>query len=109
MMIGIILKIQEVVFVKIIQPSNSDRKADLLARADVHFNSFWLKGFKILRDKLTGKEYVTPPSYKAGVYWRPLFRTDSTSDWQEIHRFILDQFNQHLMKEAVDQIQEEST
>jgi len=73
----------------------------VIARADVTFDWFILKGFKILRDNKTGKEYVTPPSYQAGLFWRPLFRTNSPADWEKLQRLILEQYNQKLMQESV--------
>lgn len=73
------------------------------ARADVHFEGFWLKGFKVIQDPETKKEYVTPPSYSSPQGWRTLFKTDSPEDWQEIQRRILEKYNQTLMKEAADE------
>lgn len=75
----------------------------VIARADVTFDWFILKGFKILRDNQTSKEYVTPPSYQAGPFWRPLFRTNTPGDWEILQRLILEQYNQKLMQEAVDE------
>jgi len=62
---------------------------------------FWLKGFKIIRGKEPNKEYVTPPSYQAGQYWRELFHTDSPDDWQEIQRRILQENFAHQVNESV--------
>lgn len=73
----------------------------VIARADVHFEGFLLKGFKVIRDEKTNKEYVTPPSYLAGVFWRPLFKTDSLEDWQEIQRRILQEYDHFLMSESL--------
>ncbi len=70
------------------------------ARIDVHFEGFWLKGFKVIQDSETRKEYVTPPSYLAGTFWRPLFKTDSKEDWQEIQRRILEEYGMAQMNEA---------
>lgn len=74
------------------------------ARADVHFEGFWLKGFKILLAKDTHKEYVTPPSYNTLKGWRPLFRTDTEKDWEIIYKTILDSYNHHLLQESADEI-----
>ena len=71
------------------------------ARADVHFEGFWLKGFKVLFDESASREFVTPPSYLSSQGWRPLFKTDSPGDWQEIQRRILETFNEEQMKEAL--------
>lgn len=76
------------------------------ARADIHFDGFLLKGFKILQDEETKKEYVTPPSYQAGNFWRPLFKTDSPDDWQEIQRRVLTKFNQVQIEEVANEIKE---
>ena len=75
----------------------------VIARADVHFEGFLLKGFKVIRDEKKNKEYVTPPSYLAGAFWRPLFKTDSLEDWQEIQRRILEEFSTQQMKESLDE------
>lgn len=75
----------------------------VLARADVHFEGFVLKGFKILLDHQKHKEYVTPPSYKSLMGWRPLFKTDEPEEWQEIQRQILDAYNTHLMNEVTEE------
>lgn len=71
------------------------------ARADVHFEGFVLKGFKVLFDSERHKEYVTPPSYHSFMGWRPLFKTDTLEDWQEIQRRILDEYNTRLMNESI--------
>lgn len=90
------LKIIEIKFVK-------TKSESVLARADIHFDGFWLKGFKILRNK-ERKEYVTPPSYFAQHKgWRKLFETDSLEDWQMIQRRVLEDYNVHLMKESIDE------
>lgn len=90
------LKIIEITFVK-----TSSTKVK--ARADVHFDGFILKGFKIFQDEITKKEYVTPPSYLSPAGWRPLFKTDFLEDWQEIQRRILEEFNTQQMKESLDE------
>ena len=78
------------------------------ARADVHFEGFWLKGFKVLQDEETRKEFVTPPSYQSPSGWRMLFKTDSPKDWQEIQRRILEEYNTNLMKETVNDLDKEN-
>ena len=88
------MKIIDVTFLK----SSSDT---VLARADVHFEGFILKGFKVLKDNKSNKNYVTPPSYRAGVYWRPLFRTDSPEDWKTISERILKEYEESLIKEFI--------
>jgi hypothetical protein len=49
---------------------------------------------------------VTPPSYLAGNFWRPLFKTDSPEDWQEIQRQVLKKFNEYLIDETVNETAE---
>jgi hypothetical protein len=78
------------------------------ARADVHFEGFWLKGFKVVWSDKDSKDFVTPPSYLSGMGWRPLFRTDSPETWQEIQRQILDRYNLWLMESAAEGIKEEA-
>lgn len=78
------------------------------ARADVHFDGFWLKGFKIIQDAETKREYVTPPSYQSPHGWRGLFKTDLPEDWEKIQRRILEEYNHHLMQEITDGISEET-
>jgi len=80
----------------------------VLARADVHFEGnhvrdegFHVKGFKIFRDEKTGKEYVTPPSYLAGKYWRPLFRLDSADEWHTLQAQIIEAYNNKLIEESM--------
>jgi hypothetical protein len=80
------------------------KSESVVARADVHFEGFWMKGFKVMREKETSKEFVTPPSYRAGMYWRPLFRTDDAKDWQEIQRRILEKHNEEQIGETVEDI-----
>lgn len=89
------MKILEIQLIK----AKSDK---VQARADVHFEGFWLKGFKVVRDLEKKKEYVTPPSYFSQQGWRALFKTDSLEDWQEIQRRILEEYTLSLMKEAVE-------
>lgn len=95
------LKILGVEFVR----TKSDK---VRARADVHFEGFWLKGFKVIQDKESKKDYVVPPSYQSPKGWRVLFRTDSREDWQEIQRRILEEFNLYEMRETADEVSEES-
>lgn len=90
------MKILEVQIVK-------TKSEKVRARADVHFDGFILKGFKILQDEDTKKEYVTPPSYLSPSGWRALFKTDLPEDWQEIQRRILEEYNLNQMKEVVDE------
>ena len=90
------LKIIEVTFVKA-------QKGKVIARADVHFDGFVLKGFKIIKDP-SGKEYVTPPSYKSGMGWRKLFTTDSKDEWQKIQARIHGDFNKKQMRESIDEM-----
>lgn len=88
------MKILEVTFLE----SSSEK---VLARADVHFEGFLLKGFKVLRNLETLQEYVTPPSYLSKNGWRPLFRTDKKEDWQEIQERILKEFNQKQIEDSL--------
>ena len=86
------MKILEVTFLE----STSEKVS---ARADVHFEGFILKGFKVIRDNKKREEYVTPPSYHSGKGWRPLFKTDKLEDWQEICKRILEEFNKKQINE----------
>lgn len=95
------MKIVEMKFQKI---SNED--TEVVARVDIHFDWFWLKGFKVIRGRDSNKEYVTPPSYRSPKGWRSLFSTDNEVDWQQIVASVLSRYNEHLMKDTVDQIQE---
>ena len=90
------MKILEVTFLE----SKSEK---VLARADIHFEGFLLKGFKVLQDSVTKKEYVTPPSYKAGIYWRPLFKTDKLDDWTYIQQEVLNAYNKKQMDESMQE------
>jgi len=72
------------------------------ARADVHFEGFWLKGFKIIKDLTTRSEFVTPPSYLSPRGWRPLFKTDSIEEWYEIRSQILEDYNNFQIKDSVN-------
>ena len=94
------LEILEVNFVSV-------KSENVLARADVQFNGFLLRGFKIILDRKTNKGYVTAPSYSAGSGWRPLFRTDNKDDWVQICRRILEEFNLFQKKETEDEIKKE--
>ncbi|QQG41265.1 MAG: hypothetical protein HYV90_03785 [Candidatus Woesebacteria bacterium] len=97
----ITLEIKEIRFVPI---KSSNTKVKM--RADIHFNNFWLKGFKILTDN-SGKDFVTPPSYPTKFGFRQLFRTDDKSDWQKIHAEILRQYQDYLIKESANELPEE--
>lgn len=89
------MKILEVALVK-------TKSEKVKARADIHFDGFLLKGFKVIQDK-EGKVYVTPPSYQAGSFWRPLFKTDIEDDWKEIQRTVLDKFEKSQIDESFDE------
>lgn len=93
------MKITKVVIVK----TNSDK---VLARADVFFEEFILKGFKVLRDEKTLHEYVTPPSYLSKMGWRPLFRTVDPEDWRTIEKEITKTYKEEFMKESADELDE---
>lgn len=96
------LKIKEIQIIEV-------NKGQVLARADVCFEGFVLKGFKILRDKeLTGKEYVTPPSYKSPKGWRPLFKTDSKDEWNKICSAILKKYEEFLINKALEGVEYEN-
>ena len=92
------LHIKEVAIVK-------TKSEKVKARADVRFDDFELKGFKILHNEERGTDYVTPPSDQAGVYWRPLFRTEKESDWKRICQRILKEYDESLIREAVEEIE----
>ena len=89
------MKILEVALVK----TKSDK---VKARADISFDGFILKGFKVIQDK-TGKVYVTPPSYQAGSFWRPLFKTETEEDWKAIQQAVLDKFDKSQIDEVFDE------
>jgi hypothetical protein len=76
------------------------------ARADVHFDGFLLKGFKVIQDPITLKEYATPPSYLSHQGWRALFKTDLPEDWEEIQRRIIEEYNLNQIKETADEAYE---
>lgn len=90
------MKILEVMIVK-------TKGGKVVARADIHFEGFLLKGFKIIYDNEKKQEYVTPPSYFSGKYWRPLFKTDSKEDWNEIQQRVLDTFNTQQITEVMEE------
>lgn len=74
------------------------------ARADVIFEDFTLKGFKVLEDNEKKKLFVTPPSYKhISMGWRPLFKTNKPEDWQEIQRRILEDYEKHLINDSLEE------
>jgi DNA-binding cell septation regulator SpoVG len=77
-------------------------KGKVKARADILFEGFMIKGFKVIQDD-GGKTYVTPPSYNAAGFWRPLFKTESEEDWKEIQRKVLEVFNSQQLKEVSDE------
>lgn len=93
------MKILEVKFVK-------TKQGKVKVRADVHFEGFWLNGFKVFQDEETKREYLTPPSYPVGIFWRKLFKTDSLEDWKQIERKVIDEYNLWLIKESTDEISE---
>lgn len=93
------MKIISVSIVKTVSPK-------VKARADVEFDGFVLKGFKVIQDESTRKDYVTPPSYLSPKGWRPLFKTTNPDDWQEISRRIVQEYDLFLMKEATNQLTE---
>lgn len=88
------MKIIEIVLVK------AD-KGKVKARADIVFDGFTLKGFKVIQND-DGKTYVTPPSYQAGNFWRPLFKTESEEDWKEIQKKVLDKFTDKEIEETLE-------
>lgn len=89
---------------KILEVTFLESKSELvLARADVHFEGFLLKGFKVLKDPKTNKQYITPPSYKAGMYWRPLFRTDTVEIWHMIQSRILEEYDKKQIEESMQE------
>ena len=90
-----ILEIIKVEFIK----SNSGK---MVARADIQFNGFQLKGFKILKNE-HGKEYVTAPSYLSPLGWRQLFRTDNEEEWNNICQEVLSRFGDHSIKESLEE------
>lgn len=94
------MKIVKITIVK----TNSEK---VRGRADIYFDEFLLKGFKVLQDPKSLKEYVTPPSYLSKMGWRPLFRTVNPQDWHDIEKEVLSAYNTYLMKETADEITEE--
>lgn len=80
------------------------KSESVVCRVDVHFDGFILKGFKIMRDKNKGTDYVTPPSYLSPQGWRPLFKTDTITDWQEISQRILNDFSLKQIQEVANEI-----
>jgi len=94
-----ILEVKEVVIVR-------TKSTTVRARADILFQGFWVKGFKVMQDD-TGKEFVTAPSYRAGQFWRALFKTERKKDWQEICHQVLKKYNSWSLKESVSEIFEE--
>lgn len=88
------MKILEVILVK------AD-KGKVRARADIVFDGFTIKGFKVIQND-DAKIYVTPPSYQAGNFWRPLFKTESLEDWKEIQKRVLDQYETKEIEETLE-------
>ncbi|MFH0750048.1 MAG: septation protein SpoVG family protein [Candidatus Gottesmanbacteria bacterium] len=95
------MKITEITIQKI---NKSETK--VLARVDIQFEEFLLKGFKVIQAEDTTKQFVTPPSYLSDKGWRPLFKTSDPSEWKKIVAAVLSRYNEHLMKQVTDQIQE---
>lgn len=93
------MKIVSVKFISTNSPS-------VLARADVIFDEFELKGFKVIKDK-NNKEYITPPSYPAGSFWRPLFHT-SEERWSDIQTTIRKRFNEWQIEQSLDEVYEKT-
>jgi len=90
------MKITEIQFVK-------TKSEKVKARADLHFDWFWLKGFKILFDENSKRNFVTPPSYLSGMGWRALFKTDNKEDWDYIQKRILEEFDENQIKESIEE------
>ena len=90
------MDILEIIFVK-------TKSEKVIVRADVHFEGFLLKGFKVLRNDETGREYVTPPSYLSAKGWRPIFKTDNPATWQKIQEKILDEFDNKQIADFADE------
>lgn len=90
------LKIIDVSFIKASSPK-------IKARADVQFDGFILKGFKVIFDSENHKDYVTPPSYfSPGKGWRMLFRTDNPKDWQQIQSIVLKKYSEYELKDSIE-------
>lgn len=77
-------------------------KGKVKARADIVFDGFTIKGFKVIQNE-DKKTYVTPPSYLAGMFWRPLFKTETEGDWREIQRKVLEEYNKQQIVEVLDE------
>ena len=88
------MKIQEILLVKA-------EKGKVKARADIVFEGFTLKGFKVIQDE-SGKTYVTPPSYQAGGFWRPLFKTEKKEDWEQIQHEVIDKYENKEIEECLE-------
>lgn len=73
----------------------------VLARATVIFDSHEIRGFKILRDDKSGKDYLTPPSYYNGKSWVPLFKTTSIEEWNYLCAKVIDEFNKELINKSL--------
>jgi hypothetical protein len=79
------------------------KSESVLARADVEFEDHLDRGFKILHDAKTNKEYVTPPSYYTPGGWRPLFKTNTKEDWIDLSKQIIKAFNNKLIEESLNE------
>ena len=90
------MKITKIQIIKTTSPK-------VLARADVGFEDITVKGFKVLKDQVTGKDFVTPPSYYTPGGWRPLFKTTTKELWQELCAAIIKAYNQHLIEESLNE------
>lgn len=75
----------------------------VLARADITFDWFELKGFKILQNQQSKKVYVTPPSYHSPSGWRQLFRTLQEKDWEQITSKVIQKYEEEEMKSFIDE------
>lgn len=96
------MKIIKVQFVKI---NNSESK--VLVRADILFEEFELRGFKVVSDSDNPtKQYIVPPSYRSDKGWRALFKTVNPQDWQKINAVVLAEYNKYLINESLEDIKE---
>ena len=72
----------------------------MVAQAKVNFGWFWLSGFKVIAGE-EGVKYVTPPSYKSGFGWRPLFTTIKKSDWEKVQEEVMRVYEEEEIKETL--------
>lgn len=91
------MKITEVQIIK-------TRSEKVRARADIHFEWFWLKGFKVLFDEDKKRNFLTPPSYLSGMGWRALFKTDEKKDWEEIQEIVLKEYEEYELRESTEDL-----